>query len=216
MGLKVCQQDVPTLIGCPDNSEKVAFFDVPGQPTGMALRAWETLLSCLSQQLCSGIITITNPDFQPDGITYINTNLANKSLKVFGNWIPKFLNNPTEWVDYPGGGIQITIPEFNAATQGYSYELEIFVGCFVPVTTGSGGNQKEIIQFDGIDTMIIPMNSTRKAQFGNALDIRIEILDDSDNIIRKTAIEEITDDLFNTTFYTLNFGGISKGRVILS
>lgn len=58
--------------------------------------------------------------------------LANDSLAVFWNDIGRFLQEGTEWVDYPGGGFTILLPGFNASTN--SYHLTVY-----SASSGTGG-----------------------------------------------------------------------------
>ena len=48
------------------------------------------------------------------------TTLAGKSLAIFWNDIPRFLDKDAgEWSDLPGGGFKINVPGFNATTNNY-------------------------------------------------------------------------------------------------
>lgn len=77
----------------------------------------------------SPCLAITSSDFEPDGITYINTDLVNNTFLLFWNDLPRFIYNATEaplqteWQYQVGGGFQILIQGFDANTNDYHLYL---------------------------------------------------------------------------------------------
>lgn len=98
MGLTACGNDVPLVASCPADTEQVLFFNVAGQPTGMALRSWARVKCCAIQQIFgTGVITFTGADLDSEG-RYYNSSLIN-NLLVFAENIPNFINRDSQW-DY--------------------------------------------------------------------------------------------------------------------
>lgn len=105
-----------------------------------------------------GLIHITSADFQPDGVTVVNTDWNNKVLQIFWNDIPRFIYDPAEWTYVVGGGFTILIPDFDASTTDYNFY--VFVGCFnpgvavyVPGVILGASFQQEIFSGDGLTTI---------------------------------------------------------------
>ena len=67
--------------------------------------------------------SITQLDFEPDGITYLNPVLVSDNASIFWNDINRYIYQANgEW-DYVTGGIQILIPGFDANTNLYNLEI---------------------------------------------------------------------------------------------
>lgn len=77
----------------------------------------------------------------------------------------------------------------------------------------SGKN--EIIPFDNVQQLVIPWTSERKARFGEAAVIYVEIVG-SDGVYRNQYVEMKPDDILLTTQYSGDLGEVSTGRVIIS
>lgn len=77
----------------------------------------------------------------------------------------------------------------------------------------SGKN--EIVTFSNVDTLVIAWTAARKARFGDAAIMQVE-LQGEDGKYRTTSVEMVPDDILNTTQYTADLGGLSSGRVIIS
>ena len=77
----------------------------------------------------SPCLAITSADFEPDGVTYINTNLVNNTFLLFWNDVPRFIYNASEapsqieWQYQAGGGFQILMPGFDASANDYHLYL---------------------------------------------------------------------------------------------
>lgn len=67
---------------------------------------------------------ITSADFESDGVTYINQNIANIDLMIFINeWTQQWLFSPTSFVNV-GNGIQIALSGFDANTFDYTIVIQ--------------------------------------------------------------------------------------------
>lgn len=76
----------------------------------------------------SPLIHITSSDFEPDGVTYINTNIPETVFRyeIFLNEVPRFIYNnsaPPEWGYISGGGFEILMPWFDANNNDYNLYL---------------------------------------------------------------------------------------------
>lgn len=77
----------------------------------------------------SPCLSISSADFEPDGVTYINTSLVNNKLLVFWNDNPRFIYNAAdnapevEWEYVTEGGIKILIDGFDANANDYHLYL---------------------------------------------------------------------------------------------
>lgn len=73
----------------------------------------------------SPCLFLTSADFEPDGVTYINTDLADNKFLLFWNDIPRFIYDSEwnagqiEWQYQSGGGFKILIPGFDANINDY-------------------------------------------------------------------------------------------------
>lgn len=76
-----------------------------------------------SASWASPLIHITSADFEPDGVTYVNTNLAFNKFDLFWDDLPNFIYEGVAWEYEPGGGFNITIPGFDANANGYNLHL---------------------------------------------------------------------------------------------
>ena len=73
----------------------------------------------------SNPVSITEDDFESDGTTYLNNKIGSKALSIFWNDINRFIyRRDNEW-QYVTGGIQITIPGFDANSNLYNLEIWI-------------------------------------------------------------------------------------------
>jgi hypothetical protein len=76
-------------------------------------------------------LPLTSADFESDGVTYINTNLAGNKFGIFWNDLGRYIYdvewNPTqiEWEYQSGGGFKILIPGFDASTNSYFLSLNL-------------------------------------------------------------------------------------------
>jgi hypothetical protein len=77
----------------------------------------------------------------------------------------------------------------------------------------SGKN--EIIPFSNVQILIIPWTAARKARFGDAAVIYVEIEGD-DGKFRHQYVEMVPDDILITTQYTGDLGELASGRAIIS
>jgi hypothetical protein len=73
----------------------------------------------------------------------------------------------------------------------------------------------EIIPFDNVDVLIIPWTAARKARFGEAGVIQVEIQSE-DGQYRTQYVQMVPDDILVTTQYTGDLGRIASGRAILT
>lgn len=77
----------------------------------------------------SPCLAITSADFEPDGVTYINTDLVNNTFLLFWNDVPRFIYNASEapaqieWQYRVGGGFEILMPGFDASANDYHLYL---------------------------------------------------------------------------------------------
>lgn len=107
----------------------------------------------------------------------------------------------------------------NCNSSGVSFASFITAQGSSQGTGGGGGGTtqpiNEVIPFTDEESIIVPWNTTRRARFGDAAVFMIEILGE-DNVYRQTSAEIIPNDVNNTTSYTINLGGTSTGRIIIS
>jgi hypothetical protein len=83
-----------------------------------------------------------------------------------------------------------------------------------PVNPDTSG-KNEVIPFSNVSTFTLPWNNTRKNRFGDAAVIYVEIMGD-DGIYRQASVEIVPDDPNTTTSYTIDLGGLSTGRIIIT
>lgn len=96
MVLTACNNQVPLVATCPDDSEQVLFFNVSGQQSGMALRSWSKLRCCLINEIFGvGTLIIYGSDLDNQG-RYYNSAFIN-NLLLFASSLPNFLVNETQW-----------------------------------------------------------------------------------------------------------------------
>jgi hypothetical protein len=72
-------------------------------------------------------ISITNADFEADGITYLNDLLVSDNVSIFWSDLANYIyQSKGEWqyVTAPAG-IKILIPDFDANTNTYNLELSL-------------------------------------------------------------------------------------------
>lgn len=68
------------------------------------------------------VIPVVSADFDPDGITYTDTSLNNRTYEIFLNEMGRFIYNEVgnqEWDYVVGGGFQVLIPGFDANSNTY-------------------------------------------------------------------------------------------------
>lgn len=82
-----------------------------------------------------------------------------------------------------------------------------------PQDAWSGLN--EIIPFNDVQILIIPHTAARKARFGEALVIQVEIQGE-DGQYRTQYVQMVPDDILVTTQYVGDLGQICSGRAILT
>jgi hypothetical protein len=80
---------------------------------------------------------------------------------------------------------------------------------------GDLSGKNELINFTNVTTLTIQWNTTRKLRFGDAGVFYVEILG-TDGIYRKATVEIKPNQIPNTTFYTIDFGGLASGRVTIT
>ncbi len=86
----------------------------------------------IAPEECTGVITITEPNFEADGKTVFNSDWANKNINIFWNNIPKYIFQP-DWLPVISGGfIIMQPPDFNAHTNNTDCVFVVLVGCFNP------------------------------------------------------------------------------------
>lgn len=83
-----------------------------------------------------------------------------------------------------------------------------------PVNPDASG-KNEVIPFSNVATLTLPWNSIRKNRFGDAAVIIVEILGE-DGKYRQSNVEIVPDSVSNTTSYSIDLGGPSTGRLIIS
>jgi hypothetical protein len=83
-----------------------------------------------------------------------------------------------------------------------------------PVNPDASG-KNEVIPFSNVATITLPWDNTRKNRFGDAAVIYVEI-QGSDGKYRQINCEIIPDDPTTTTSYSIDLGGLSTGRLIIS
>lgn len=70
--------------------------------------------------------SLTSADFEPDGVTVINTAWASNKLSIWLDAAGRFIYEDLgEWQPVAGGGFMILIPGFDA--NSFSYHLEVFL-----------------------------------------------------------------------------------------
>lgn len=87
------------------------------------------------------------------------------------------------------------------------------------ITPDPGSNdisgKNEIVRFENQSFLTIQWDSTRKVRFGDAGVLYVEIKG-TDGKYRKVSVEIIPNDPVNTAFYSIDLGGLSTGRVIIT
>lgn len=73
----------------------------------------------------------------------------------------------------------------------------------------------EVVPFDNVQVLVIPWTAARKARFGEAAVIQIEVQSE-DGKYRTRYVEMVPDDVLATTQYTGDFGEIVSGRAIIT
>src|SRR5688572_30243826 len=84
-----------------------------------------------------------------------------------------------------------------------------------PPEGGDSTGLNEIVPFTNVSTITLAWNATRKARFGDAAVIYVEIKG-PDNKYRNTGIEAVPNDPDNTTSYAIDLGGLATGRLIIT
>jgi hypothetical protein len=92
--------------------------------------------------------------------------------------------------------------------------------CVDQIIQGDSGSsdssgKNEIIPFSNVSTLTIPWNATRKARFGDAGVLYVEILGE-DGKYRNSGIEAVPNVVPNTASYNIDLGGLATGRVIIT
>lgn len=106
-GLKSCNTFVEVLNTCPADTEQILFFNAATE-TGMALREWGKVKSCLISSIFGvGVITITGDDLDADNI-YLNSGLID-NLLIFYNGLGRYLNDGEWQYEVNGGGSVVGI-----------------------------------------------------------------------------------------------------------
>lgn len=80
---------------------------------------------------------------------------------------------------------------------------------------GDLSGKNEIIPFTNATLLTVQWNSTRKIRFGDAAVIYVEILG-TDSKHRETSVEIVPNVVPNTTFYTIDLGGLATGRIVIT
>lgn len=83
------------------------------------------LTFCQSGSGGTSHISITNVDFQSDGVTYLNDLLVPDNVSIFWSDIPNYIYQDVGQWQYVTGGIKILIPGFDARVNSYHFELDI-------------------------------------------------------------------------------------------
>lgn len=88
---------------------------LPPQPThnGQFLRT-----DGASPDWADPVLFVQNADFEPDGVTVVNTDLANNKFMIFFDTLAGFIyQEDGQWDYVSGGGFKILIPNINANNQ---------------------------------------------------------------------------------------------------
>lgn len=73
----------------------------------------------------------------------------------------------------------------------------------------------EVVPFENVDAIIIPWTAARKARFGEAAVMQVEIQSE-DGQYRTQYVQMVPDDILLTTQYTGDLGRLASGRVIIT
>lgn len=84
-----------------------------------------------------------------------------------------------------------------------------------PEDDSSGSGLNEIVPFIGVSTKRIYITASRRARFGDALVLYVEIKGE-DGRYRKTSVEIIPDVVPDTNYYDVDLAGINEGRIIIT
>lgn len=84
-----------------------------------------------------------------------------------------------------------------------------------PESSSDTSGKNEIVLFTNALTVTIAWNATRKARFGDAAVLYVEILGE-DGKYRNTGIEAVPNNISNTTSYEIDLGGLASGRIIIT
>ncbi len=68
-------------------------------------------------------ITSTSTGWQPDGITYLDSRLANHQIDIRWEDVPVLLDPATQYTTITGGGFTINIPGFDVNTNSYTLTI---------------------------------------------------------------------------------------------
>ena len=165
MALQACGNTVPVTTTCVADDEQLLFFNVAGQPSGMALRRWVDVKCCLIRQMFgTGILTVLGSELI-DGI-YYNQQLPQDFL-LYGWGIPNLLIRGDQW-DY--------ITNSDGRVEGF----EVFIGyddgdrfTVIPNPTCAGSSLpegetiNESIEVTGENIYTLEWTSARRSKYGN-------------------------------------------------
>lgn len=83
-----------------------------------------------------------------------------------------------------------------------------------PVNPDASG-KNEPIPFTNVATLTLPWNNTRINRFGTHASLQVYIMG-VDGKLRETTCEIVPNNLLAPTSYTIDFGGVSSGVIIIT
>ena len=82
-------------------------------------------------------------------------------------------------------------------------------------TTSTGSGLNELVYFTNVSSYVVNLTATRRARFGDALVLQVEIKGE-DNQYRFTTVEIKPNQITDTAYYTIDFGGLATGRITIT
>lgn len=165
---------------------------------------------------CTGMVLITETDFEADGVTVINTDWVNKTIFIFWVNIPNYIFAPASWAYLPGGGFTIVIPGFDAHGVNNDVQMVVSVGCFNP-----GGSIfpsqfpiNEIVTVTGVDSYELTWGAVYIAKYG--IGNFFVSQDDGGGNYNPTGIQPVPDNPDSPTKYTFSGLGNLNTRITIS
>lgn len=166
---------------------------------------------------CTGLVYITAPDFEADGVTVYRADWDGKALQIFFNNINRFII-PPEWQYVAGGGFKILIPGFDANTTNADCQFMVFVGCFNPgalfIPAAFPINEFIIYPVNTGDPFVFDWTAYYQNKYGvGSFSVG---LDYGDGVFQPSAIQPIADNETNPTTYTFTGQGNLRFKITFS
>lgn len=91
--------------------------------TGLTINSSTGVLSTTNPDPGNLHISITQNDFESDGVTYLNPLIEDDNVSIFVSQLPNFLYKEDGAWEYVSGGFRMLVPWFDANSNNYNLEL---------------------------------------------------------------------------------------------